>query len=263
MELVHRLGLNTALHAEKTVKTLRFTQANLSNSGLFLDEAKQGSAVESLVHPATITVTVFGAAAALALCLGIVWLFSKKARLKHLAELRSKLSELSPTDPEYGPVRALYMSMVIDAQRWGFFKSETSSGSGDGGGHHSSSDHAVESGGSGDGAWRYLYPPGLVVVVMGSGYLGYLGEPATRMTLLHFSGFLLVCLALSAALILYGTLKLGRFMHASPYVILLVGAILLTLAPDAQHPLGTTLFYLCLILGVHAAVYFDMKGEKG
>jgi len=35
--------------------------------------------------------------------------------------LKKKLDELKPSDPEYGAVRALYTSMVIDAERWGFF----------------------------------------------------------------------------------------------------------------------------------------------
>jgi hypothetical protein len=107
--------------------------------------------VESLNPPATITSTAFGAVAVLALCLGILWLFSKKTRLKHLAELRKKLGELAPNDPEYGQVRALYTSMVIDAERWGFLHSDSPSSDGNGSGNHGSSDHAADSSGSGDG----------------------------------------------------------------------------------------------------------------
>jgi hypothetical protein len=67
---------------------------------------------------ASSTVTMFGVVASI---VGFYWLVNKRARLKHLTELRRKLDELSPSDPEYGAVRALYTSMTIDAERWGFF----------------------------------------------------------------------------------------------------------------------------------------------
>ncbi|HEY0329154.1 MAG TPA: hypothetical protein VGC77_08625 [Rhodopseudomonas sp.] len=76
--------------------------------------------------------------------LGLYWLFSKQARLR-LAELRKKLDDLEPTDPEYGAVRALYTSMLIDAERWDFLPSE--SGSSD----HSESTHDSGGGHIGDG----------------------------------------------------------------------------------------------------------------
>jgi hypothetical protein len=86
----------------------------------------------------------------LSVSVGIYWLFNKQARLRGLAELRKKLDELEPSDPEYSGVRALYTSMVIDAERWGFFHSDSVS-SGDGG----SADHGgvghVGDGGSGGG----------------------------------------------------------------------------------------------------------------
>lgn len=68
--------------------------------------------------------------------LGVYWLFNKQARLRDLAELRRKLDELKLSDPEYGAVRALYTSMAVDAERWGFLHS--GSGAGDDGG---STDH--------------------------------------------------------------------------------------------------------------------------
>jgi uncharacterized membrane protein YgcG len=96
-----------------------------------------------IANSAAIAVTVIGVVALLALGLGVYWLFNKQARLRHIAELRKKLDEMQPTDPEYGAVRALHTSMVIDAQRWGFFHSDAASGDHDGvahggdGGHHS------------------------------------------------------------------------------------------------------------------------------
>jgi len=63
--------------------------------------------------------------------------------------LKKKLDELKPSDPEYGAVRALCTSMVIDAERWGFFNSGP--GSADGGSaDHSGGDH-VGDGSSGGG----------------------------------------------------------------------------------------------------------------
>jgi hypothetical protein len=87
--------------------------------------------------PAAITTTVFGIVAMITVGLGVYWLFNKQARLRDLAELRKKLDDLEPSDPEYGAVRALYTSMVIDAERWGFFHSD--SGSSDWGFFHSDS----------------------------------------------------------------------------------------------------------------------------
>ena len=105
--------------------------------------------MDMLTRPAAITSTMFGVAALFIVGLGIYWLFNKRARLRHLAELRKKLDELRPADPEYGAVRALYTSMVIDAQRWGFFHSETGSGDGGESAQHSG-DHQDGSGGGGD-----------------------------------------------------------------------------------------------------------------
>jgi hypothetical protein len=36
--------------------------------------------------------------------------------------MRERLDELQVSDPEHGAVRALYTSMVIDADRWGLFQ---------------------------------------------------------------------------------------------------------------------------------------------
>jgi hypothetical protein len=69
--------------------------------------------------------------------------------LRDLAELRKKLDDLEPSDPEYGAVRALYTSMVIDAERWGFFHSDSGSSDHSGSVHHSGGDHIGDSGGGG------------------------------------------------------------------------------------------------------------------
>jgi hypothetical protein len=76
-----------------------------------------------IAAPAALWATVVGLVALLPLGFGIYWLFNKQARLRDLAELRKKLDELSASDPEYGAVRALYTSMMVDAERWGFIKS--------------------------------------------------------------------------------------------------------------------------------------------
>jgi hypothetical protein len=101
-----------------------------------------------LATPAAMTITVFGIVALVMLGLGIYWLFNKRARLRDLAEMRAKLDELEPSDPEYGMVRALYTSMVLDAERWGFFAGSGSGGH-DGSADHGGSDHVGDSDGSG------------------------------------------------------------------------------------------------------------------
>jgi uncharacterized membrane protein YgcG len=104
-----------------------------------------------IANSAALTITVFGIAGLLAVGLAIYWLFNKQARLRDLAGLRRKLDELEPSDPEYGDVRALYTSMVIDAERWGFFRSDSGSDGHGGSAHHSGSDHSGgDSGGGGD-----------------------------------------------------------------------------------------------------------------
>jgi hypothetical protein len=103
-----------------------------------------------IASTAAVTTTVLGVSALLMVGLGIYWLFNKQARLRHIAELRKKLDEMRPTDPEYGAVRALHTSMVIDAQRWGFFKGDDASRAHDGGAHSGGGD-AGDSGGGGDG----------------------------------------------------------------------------------------------------------------
>jgi hypothetical protein len=99
--------------------------------------------------PAAITTTVFGIVAMITVSLSIYWLFNKQARLRDLAELRKKLDDLEPSDPEYGAVRALYTSMVIDAERWGFFHSDSGSSDLSGSAHHSGGDHIGDTGGGG------------------------------------------------------------------------------------------------------------------
>jgi uncharacterized membrane protein YgcG len=104
-----------------------------------------------IANSAALTTTVFGITGLLAVGLAIYWLFNKQARLRDLAELRKKLDELEPSDPEYGAVRALHTSMVIDAERWGFFHSDSGSDGHSGSTHHGGSDHSGgDSGGGGD-----------------------------------------------------------------------------------------------------------------
>src|SRR5882724_3269948 len=100
--------------------------------------------MNSITNNATFVTIVFGVAGLIAVGFGIYWLFNKQAKLRGLALLRMRLDELEPSDPEYNGVRALYTSMMIDAERWGFFHSDSGSAG------HSSGDHA--SGHSGDGA---------------------------------------------------------------------------------------------------------------
>jgi uncharacterized membrane protein YgcG len=104
-----------------------------------------------IANAAAVTTTAIGVVALLALGLGVYWLFNKQARLRHIAELRKKLDEMQPTDPEYGAVRALHTSMVIDAQRWGFFHADAASGGHDGGAQSGSGDAGSHSDGGGDG----------------------------------------------------------------------------------------------------------------
>jgi len=90
-----------------------------------------------IAGPAAVWTVVVGIVCLLSIGLGVYWLFNKQARLRGLAELRKKLDELKPSDPEYGAVRALYTSMVIDAERWDFFHS------GHGSADRGSADHSV------------------------------------------------------------------------------------------------------------------------
>src|ERR1700679_3405699 len=102
-----------------------------------------------IASTAALITMMVGVAGLVAVGLGIYWIFNKRAKLRHLAGLRKLLDELEPTDPEYNAVRALYTSMMIDADRWGFFHSQGGSEGHNRGDHHSSiSDH---SGGGFDG----------------------------------------------------------------------------------------------------------------
>jgi hypothetical protein len=104
-----------------------------------------------IANSAAAMTTVLGIVGLLTIGLGIYWLFNKQAKLRDLAELRKKLDELKPSDPEYSTVRALYTSMVIDADRWGFFHSDSGSDGNSGNAHHSGGDHIGDhSGGGGD-----------------------------------------------------------------------------------------------------------------
>ena len=94
-----------------------------------------------IVTPAALWATVVGLVALLPLGFGIYWLFNKQARLRDLAELRKRLNELGVSDPEYGAVRALYTSMMVDAERWGFINSSSRSGGDGESADHSGGDH--------------------------------------------------------------------------------------------------------------------------
>jgi hypothetical protein len=74
-----------------------------------------------ITNSALIMRAVFGVVGLVIIGLGVYWLFNKQARLRDLAEVRKRLDRLNPTDSEYGAVRALYTSMVLDAERWGLF----------------------------------------------------------------------------------------------------------------------------------------------
>lgn len=102
-----------------------------------------------LAGPAAIWTILVCLAGLLSVGLGTYWLLNKRARLRDLADLRQRLDELTPADPEYGAVRALYTSMMIDAERWGFFHGSGSDGDG-GSADHGGADH-VGDGGSGGG----------------------------------------------------------------------------------------------------------------
>ena len=82
------------------------------------------------------------------------------------------------------------------------------------------------------------------------------------MTVLRTLGVSVELLAVVVAIFLYKTARLGTYMHASPYVVILVGAILLTLDADTKNPIAATLFFLCLTLFVHALVYYDLLKER-
>jgi uncharacterized membrane protein YgcG len=107
---------------------------------------------QALNYVSSFFLSLYGIAALVVVCVGIYWLFNKKAKQKQLAELRAKLEQMQSSDPEYGQVRALYTSMMIDAHRWEFFHGSDAAGSGSphhsDSGSHSSGDH---SGGGGDG----------------------------------------------------------------------------------------------------------------
>lgn len=105
---------------------------------------------QALKYTSSFSLGLYGIAALVALGLGICWQVNKKAKQRQLAELRAKLEVMKSSDPEYGQVRALYTSMMIDAHRWDFFHGSDAGGGGShhsDGGSHSGGDH---SGGGGD-----------------------------------------------------------------------------------------------------------------
>ncbi|TYL92102.1 hypothetical protein FXB40_26305 [Bradyrhizobium rifense] len=102
-----------------------------------------------LAGPAAVWTIVICIAGLLSVGLGIYWLFNKQAKLRDLAELRKQLDDLRPSDPEYGAVRALYTSMMIDAERWGFFHSASGSDGDGGSSGHGGGDHVGDGGSAG------------------------------------------------------------------------------------------------------------------
>ena len=109
---------------------------------------------QALNYVSSFFLSLYGVAALVVVGVGIYWQFDKKAKQKQLAELRARLEQMQSSDPEYGQVRALYTSMMIDAHRWEFFHGSDAAGSGgshhsDGGLHSSGSHHA---GRGGDGS---------------------------------------------------------------------------------------------------------------
>ena len=95
-----------------------------------------------IAYSAAAMTTVFGIVGLLTIGVGVYWLFNKQAKSRQLAELRKKLDELRPSDPEYNAVRALYISMMIDAGRWDLFHSGSGSDGNSGSVHHSGGDHS-------------------------------------------------------------------------------------------------------------------------
>ena len=94
----------------------------------------------------SIFTNLYGIAGLVALSYCIYWLFSKEAKKRQIAELRKRMDEMSPTDPEYNQVRMLYISMMIESTSGVFFNSFDSSPSSDCSSHgdisHSGHDHS-------------------------------------------------------------------------------------------------------------------------
>jgi len=107
---------------------------------------------QALNYVSSFFLSLYGIAAFVVVCVGIYWLFNKKAKREQLAELRARLEQMQSSDPEYGEVRALYTSMMIDAHRWEFSHGSDAAAGGNShpsdSGSHSSGDH---SGGGADG----------------------------------------------------------------------------------------------------------------
>lgn len=102
---------------------------------------------QAIAGPATLWTTLVCITGLLSVGLGTYWLFNKQARSRDLADLRKRLDELESSDPEYGAVRALYTSMMIDAERWSFFHSGSGSDADGGSADHGGGDHAADGGG--------------------------------------------------------------------------------------------------------------------
>ena len=88
----------------------------------------------------------------MAFCFWCYWLFNKKAKQRHLAELRARYEELSPTDPDYNSVRSLYMDMMLRSLHGDSSHSSYPSSGGVSSGHgHGSSHFGNGHGGDGGG----------------------------------------------------------------------------------------------------------------
>jgi hypothetical protein len=68
-------------------------------------------------------------------------------------------------------------------------------------------------------------------------------------------------IAALSALSLYRTLKYGRFMHLVPYIVALIGTVMLMLS-DAKDPVLGSLFFVSITGVFHAVVWYDMRRES-
>jgi hypothetical protein len=75
------------------------------------------------------------------------------------------------------------------------------------------------------------------------------------MSSLRVLGIAMELLAVVTAVFLNRTLKVGPYLHASPYVLVLIGAALLIVPPDTKSHIPVTLLFACCTAVVHAFVY--------
>jgi hypothetical protein len=77
------------------------------------------------------------------------------------------------------------------------------------------------------------------------------------------AGLIFLFVAMLSAVSLYRTLKFGLFMHFVPYLLSIIGALLLVLAqaPDIANPVATSLLVTAVTAIIHGAVFYDMRKE--